>query len=297
MNQFEISLVICSYNRQKFIGGALKSLLSQTLSNDRFEIVIVNNNSTDNTERIVKDFINENPQLNYTYVVEKTQGLSAARNRGIKESKSPLITFMDDDGEATQEFLEVIVDYMDTNPQVSGIGGKVLPIYESEEPKWLNPWLGGMLTIIDFGEKEFIFKGKKYPAGCNMTYRKELLEQVGGFNEKLQWRVDDKYIYYEIQKVNRNIMYLPKAVVYHNIDAYRVTDSNFIKLSSALGRDEAIRVKSKSFLHFFSKVIEYIFKLGASFVILFTYLLRGNWSKGSYTVLFRWYALTGLFSK
>lgn len=296
MNQLDISLVICSYNREKFIGKALSSILGQTLSFDRFEVVIVNNNSTDATDSIVKAFIKAHAEISFTYVIETTQGLSAARNRGIAEAKSPLITFMDDDGEATPGFLETIVNYMTTHPTVSGVGGKVLPIYESVEPKWLNPWLGGMLTIVDYGEQEFVFKGKKYPAGCNMTYRKELLNKVGGFNEALKWRVDDKYIYYEIQKINANIKYLPKAVVYHNIDAHRVTNENFIKLSNALGRDEAIRIKAESNFQYVFKIVEYLLKLGASFIIFFGYLFKGQISKGSYTVLFRWYALKGLFA-
>lgn len=293
----DISLVICTFNRQKFIPSALQSLLTQTLSTKQFEVVIVNNNSTDNTEAIVRQFITKHPSLNFTYVVETTKGLSAARNRGIKEAKSPLITFMDDDGEATPDFLEKVLSYMQENEHVAGVGGKVLPIYESKEPKWLNPWLGGMLTIIDYGEKEFTFTGHKYPAGCNMTYRKSLLDSVGGFNEALLWRVDDKYIFYEIQNVNKEIIYLPEAVVYHNIDAYRVTDENFIKLSSALGRDEArrIKAKSKSIFLFPLKVLEYTLKLGASFVIFMMYLLKGQVSKGGYTILFRWYALAGLF--
>lgn len=290
----DISIVICTYNRDKFIGNALHSLTNQTLENDRFEIIVVNNNCTDSTDRIVKKFLKDFPELNTNYVFQTKKGLSAARNKGIEVAQSNIIAYMDDDGEADINYLEVVVDHLNTHPEIGGVGGKVLPIYESEEPKWLNKWLTGLLSIVDHGEQQMLFQKNSYPAGCNMVYRKELLEKVGGFNEALKWRADDKYINKEIRKINDKITYLPRAIVHHNIDAFRVTEKNFIKISIATGRDESIRVRSISLFHYIIKLGEYLFKLGAAFLICLSFILKGQSIKGIYTLKFRWHALIGL---
>ena len=123
----KISLIICTYNRDRFIGDALESLSMQTLDPSNFEIIIVNNNSTDNTENISLAFIKDHAELDCKYVVETNQGLSFARNRGIQESKYKIITYIDDDAFAKPDFLEQIFTYFNENPNIAGIGGKVIP--------------------------------------------------------------------------------------------------------------------------------------------------------------------------
>ena len=129
-----ISAIICTYNREKYIGKALESIRNQSLDKDRIQIVIVDNNSTDSTERICQDFIKANPGLSINYVVEKEQGLSAARNRGIRESSSDYLTFVDDDARLDPQFLEVTCTYLDSNPGVEAVGGKILLDYEFRPP-------------------------------------------------------------------------------------------------------------------------------------------------------------------
>ncbi len=147
-----ISVVICTYNRDKFIGESLNCLAKQDLSPDAFEIIVVDNNSTDNTASIVKKFIEAHPGLNIRYVLEPNKGLSFARNRGIQEAKAPIITYIDDDAEATRSFLQSIVSFMQTDQTIAGIGGKVIPKYsESDEPKWMSKYLNGFVGLMDYG--------------------------------------------------------------------------------------------------------------------------------------------------
>src|SRR5687768_7478899 len=115
-----ISVVICTYNRDKFIGEALNCLAKQTLSVDAFEIIVVDNNSTDNTVQIAKNFIATHPELNARYVLEPNRGLSFARNRGIQEAKAPIITYIDDDAEAEPGFLQSIADFMHADKTIAG---------------------------------------------------------------------------------------------------------------------------------------------------------------------------------
>ncbi len=290
-SSFKISVVICTYNRDQFIGDALESLSLQTLDPDQFEIVIVNNNSTDNTEKISLDFIRTHPELDCKYVMETNQGLSFARNRGIQESKYEIITYIDDDAFAKPDFLKQLFDYFNEHPEIAGIGGMVIPRYEIAEPDWMNKWLYGFVTKVDHGEKIKKFSDNQYPAGCNMTYRKDLLEKVGGFNNKLKWRADDKYIYFQIRALSDEVIYLPQACVEHQIDADRTSDENFFHLSRKFGSEESIRVRDLGGLSFFKTIIEFLYKLGGSIILAIPYILKGQFSKGTYIVIYRFLAL------
>lgn len=289
-----ISLVICTYNRDQFIGEALDSLVLQTLGKEKFEIVIVNNNCTDNTDQICQKFIQQHPELDINYVIETNQGLSFARNRGIAEAKYEIITYIDDDAYAKANFLELIYDYFNANPDTAGLGGKVTPRYEIKEPKWMNKYLYGFVTKVDLGEQIRKFRPGEYPAGCNMTYRKDLLQEVGGFNNKLKWRADDKYINFKIREVSDQIIYIPLLEVEHTIDDYRTSDENFKKLSFKFGSEESIRVRDEGTWSFLKKIAEFMFKLAGSFVLMLRFILKGQSAKGRYTFLYRWLATKGL---
>src|SRR5947207_2185402 len=111
MSAIKISVVIATYNREKYIRQALDALVLQTLPSESFEIIVVNNNSTDRSEEEILAFRKDHPELNFEYVIETNQGLSFSRNRGIHESSGGLVTFLDDDAIATPDFLKSCVDY------------------------------------------------------------------------------------------------------------------------------------------------------------------------------------------
>lgn len=287
----KISVVICTYNRAKFISTALKHLTKQTLHKSDYEIIVVNNNCTDNTASIVDSFIKEKRDYDILHVYEKNQGLSFARNRGLQKSKYDVICYIDDDGNAEPNYLENLQKIFKEEPHLAGAGGKVIPLYEHEEPEWYNPFLRMMVTAIDFGEKKKKCRGKKYPAGCSMIYRKKYLELAGGFNNDLKWRADDKYIFHEVSKLSREIYYFPHLKVYHNIDFERTSDKNFDRLSGLLGSEERLRILGKKPIYYPFKVLEFIFKYFASILIAVYYSLKGQKIKGDYTMRFRWLAL------
>ena len=292
----KISVVICTYNRGKFIGDALKSLADQRLEASNFEIIIVNNNCTDNTEEICTNFIKSNPNLDIQYVIETNQGLSFARNRGIKESKHEIITYIDDDAYANADFLWNIQLFFKSQPNVVGLGGKVIPKYEIEEPKWMNKYLDGFVAKLDKGEQVLQFNKNEYPVGCNMTYTKTVLKQAGGFNNKLKWRADDKYIGIQIREISEEVYYVPSVFVEHTIDAYRTSDENFKKFCIKFGNEEAIRVKDIGIVSYFRKAIEFLYKFLGSFVLMIIFFFKGESLKGIYTFKYRLWATVGYFS-
>jgi len=296
----KISVVVCTYNREKFIGRALETLTGQTLSPGKYEILIIDNSSTDNTAFICRDFITSHPLFNIKYLFEANKGLSFARNRGIMEASSPIITYVDDDTEASPAFLENILNFFESHPGTVGIGGKVIPIYpDTGEPEWMNKYLHGFIGLVDYGEGPALYKPPmKYPAGCNMTYTKEILQKAGGFNNQLTFRSDDKHIFYQVKKHSSSIYYLPGAMVHHNIDRQRVSFDNFRKLFLKTGNEEKRRVKSESGITgVIKKFFEFSIKLGASLLLYLKFLVSGQELKGRYIVYSQWFTFKGFFMK
>ena len=295
-----ISVIICTYNRDKFIGEALNCLAKQTVPSEKFEIIVVDNRSTDNTASIAKKFIAEHPELQVKYVMEPNKGLSFARNRGIQEARAAIITYIDDDAEVTPNFLESIVQFMSANSSVVGVGGKVIPKYsESEEPEWISKYLDGFVGRMDFGDKPKPFDSTmKYPTGCNMTYTKEILQKTGGFNNELTFRSDDKYIFHQVSKLSGKIYYVPGAMLYHNIDNDRLSFPNFKKLFLKSGNEEKIRVRSeKGTFAVIQKFFELIFKTSAATALYLFHILKGQELKGRYIFFSQWFTLKGFLQK
>ena len=296
----KISVVICTYNREKFIARALETLTAQTLSPDKYEILIIDNNSTDNTASICREFINTHQLFNIEYLFEASKGLSFARNRGIAEASSPIIVYVDDDTEASSGFLENILIFFEANPGTVGIGGKVIPVYpDTGEPPWMNKYLYGFVGLVDYGDRPRLYHPPmKYPAGCNMSYTKEILQKAGGFNNQLTFRSDDKHIFFQVKKLSSSIYYLPGAMVHHNIDRPRLSFDNFRKLFLKTGNEEKRRVKSESGIAgVIAKFFEFSFKLGASLLLYLKFLFSGQELKGRYTVYSQWFTFKGFFMK
>ena len=99
-----ISVILCTYNRDKYIYNVLRSVAENDYPREQYEIVLVNNNSTDNTEAECRRFQADFPDIRFLYCVETNQGLSHARNRGIRESHGDLLAYVDDDATVNKEF-------------------------------------------------------------------------------------------------------------------------------------------------------------------------------------------------
>ena len=295
-----ISLVICTYNREIYLPDALESVKNQSFDKNQFELIIVDNNSTDNTAIISKKFISQNPLLNIKYCFEGQKGLSFARNRGVAEAGASIITYVDDDVILSPSFLREIAVFFDSHKDAVGAGGKVIPKYENDkEPEWMNQYLNGFVGKVDYGNNVIQYHDQmKYPAGCNMTYRKDILLKAGGFNTELTFRSDDKYIFYEVKKISDQIYYVPDAWLYHNIDAHRLTITNFKKLFLKTGNEEKRRISSeKGTIGLIRKLIEFVAKFCASIVLFVVFSLKGQSIKGKYVVMSQWNTLKGFLQK
>ncbi len=182
-----LSVIIPTRNRAKYLAGALASITGQTYPQELFEVIVVDNGSTDNTKEVCQSFNDRIKNLRYFY--EPTPGLHVGRHLGMREAKSEILVYADDDIEAFPTWLEAIAESFQ-NPEVVLVGGKNLPKWEAEPPDWiLKMWekdkngnrILGYLSILDLGdEKKFISPFHVF--GCNFSIRKNILLEAGGFH-------------------------------------------------------------------------------------------------------------------
>ena len=146
-----VSIVICTYNRADLLQITLNSLPALKAI-DKAEILIVDNNSTIIRARSHNRLFSVNAGgTDVHYLFEQTQGLSAARNRGIQEAKGDIVAFLDDDAVPCMEWIRTIIDTLDSRQDVYAMGGVIRPRFESERPKWLIEALELPYTIVDMG--------------------------------------------------------------------------------------------------------------------------------------------------
>lgn len=236
-----LSVIIPTRNRADLLHLTLQSLQSQTLSADSFEVLVIDNGSTDNTKQIIDSFQQE--VANIRYFFEPTPGLHVGRHLGMKMAKSEILVYADDDIEAFPTWLESI-EATFQDPDVALVGGKNLPKFESEPPGWIQTmWkkdrhgnrILGYLSILDLGEE----KKKINPYhvfGCNFSIRKSILLAARGFHpdsvpqDLIRYRGDgETYISEFIEKEGRLTIYNPKASVYHAVPKERLTLAYFNK--------------------------------------------------------------------
>ncbi len=300
-NPLQISVVICTYNRAAYIRDAMESLYKQTLSKEAWEVIIVNNNSVDNTEAICVDFIHSHPDAHIYYFNEPKQGASFARNTGAQHAQSPLLCFMDDDAIAEKEYLDRIVAFFPQHPDAGGLGGRIIPRYIPREPRWMSHYVSSLVGHFNYSNEVTVFSPNKYPLESNMVVRKTDFDTIGGFSTALPGVVgtlriggEGKDLFLRLKALDRIIYYDPAIRVHHVVETAKLTREYMYRVASGIGRGERVRTKQKGEYIFYKKILEYIFKLGASFVLGIKYILQGSPSKALPVIRFRIDALKGL---
>ncbi len=289
-----ISVVVCSYNREKYIADAIESLVNQTLSADLYEVLIIDNNSKDRTGQIAIEWIEKHKDTHQiSYFKESNQGLCFARNRGIQEARGQFICYMDDDGIADTNFLEVQYNFLKENPDVIGLGGKIIPRYVHGKPAWIDGILEGLVSKVDYGNANFQYSGRKYPVGCNMTYRKDVLEQAGMFDTSIGQvgdnlvRGDETELFERVKQLNKPIYYLGNSRVEHVIEQDRLTRAHIKKMSEGVGIGLRQASKRASFFGKCKIRLVLITKFFAALLFALFYSVTGQFSKAKAWIVFR----------
>jgi glucosyl-dolichyl phosphate glucuronosyltransferase len=173
----KISVVVCTYNRTELLRTALETLCKQSLDTSLFEIIVVDNNSTDNTRSVIESFMGHG---NVRYVLEKMPGISYARNAGWLLAQGQYVGFTDDDVRVPENWLEVAEKIIETkSPDI--FGGPYFPFYISPKAAWFKD----EYQSLDLGPRSRMLSDTEYFHGPNMFFRRSLLDEFGGFDPKL----------------------------------------------------------------------------------------------------------------
>jgi glucosyl-dolichyl phosphate glucuronosyltransferase len=304
MEEIKISVVICTYNRAAYIQDAMNSLYHQTIQKQQYEIIVVNNNSTDNTVQVCEEWILEHPDAQYVFYNEAKQGASFARNTGAALAKGNLLCFMDDDAIAEPDYLERIIRFFDEHPDAGGLGGRIIPKYIPAEPKWMSYYVSSMVGNFDYSATVAIFSPNKYPLESNMIIRKIDFDTIQGFNVDLPGVVgtlriggEGKDFFFRLKALGRVVYYDPAIKVLHVVETAKLTKEYMYRVASGMGRGEKVRTLKISKTAYFKKILEYLIKLGASIILGFKYLLQGNPAQFWPIIQFRIDTLKGLLDK
>ncbi len=242
----KISVVICTYNRAENLKETLRALDRQITSED-FEIVVIDNNSTDSTKKVIHEFSVSN-QRQVRYFFELAQGVSFARNRGIRESAGEFIAFLDDDVIPAENWIQSISNAF-SQYQADCLGGPVLPEWPGNPPLWpfFKDGISGVFGLLDRGSEviqtnEYI---SNFLLGGNIAYRTSIFDKVGLFRIDLGRTAthlgggEDSDMIQRALKTGKLAVYDPKISVHHKIPEQRMQPAYFRKWHFDMGRTTA----------------------------------------------------------
>jgi len=200
-----ISVVVCTFNREQLLPECLQALADQTISSDSYEVLVIDNNSSDRTPAACAEFTKK--YANFKYYLEPGQGLSLARNLGLRKARAEYVAFIDDDSIADRRWLEEASKIIaEKRPDI--FGGAVYPRFPDGKPEWLKE----VYAIRgDMGETGWLDKG--FIIGTNIFFRKALLLEYGSFDPRFGMKGDHLGYHEETQLVFRALKE-KKAVFY-----------------------------------------------------------------------------------
>jgi glycosyltransferase involved in cell wall biosynthesis len=221
-----ISVVICTYNRARGLAKALGALLAQT-GGVEYEVIVVDNNSTDETKDVIASQLGRSGRLKYRF--EGRQGLPYARNTGVIAAAAPIIAFTDDDVRVGPDWVETIKRTFDAHPGVDMIGGRVRPVWPSAVPSWITRRQLGPFALGERGDAPVrVSAANAAPClvGANFAFRRAVFERVGLFDPAFI-KSQDREIQLRLWRTGGVGLYVPDLAIAVDIPEQRLTKRYF----------------------------------------------------------------------
>jgi glycosyltransferase involved in cell wall biosynthesis len=247
----KITVILCTYSRHESLSKALESLAASKLPDSiEWEILVVDNNSTDQTREVVEDFCSRYPGR-FRYLFEPLQGKSYALNSGIRESRGTILAFADDDATVEPEWLWNLTSALQDG-EWAGAGGRIIPVWPGSLPRWLStedPSTMGPYVAFDLGME--VGPLSRPPYGANMAFRREQFEKYGGFRTDLGPRPGSEIRREDIEFAQRllnggeRLRYEPRAVVHHPVPEGRMTKSFVLRWWFWFGYSEIVESRQQ----------------------------------------------------
>lgn len=254
----EITIVICTYNRARWLEVCLESVLIQTADQTKYDVIVVNNNCTDDTSEVVAKYASK--QSNIREVHESEVGLSAARNRGYMEANSKYVGYMDDDAKMDPGYIQRAIEIIQQEaPKV--FGGPIYPFYESQPKPWVKPEYNSYSVY----EEEGTLKDNQFLSGSSIIVEKNLLQNLGGFNTNVGMKGSKGIGYHEetlfqirAREEGAEIKYYKDLIAYHLVPDIK-QDILFYILANYRSGYESTRVwKYENHFELQTKLTKYV---------------------------------------
>ncbi len=239
----DFSIIIATRNRSRQLKACLESLWAQnTTGKFSWEILVVDNHSTDDTKDMIKSLASQTP-VPLRYGFEPDPGKCKALNLGIEQAVGRHLIFTDDDIIADKFWLQNIADCF-TRFACDGVGGRVLPQYPEETPSWVKAnadILSGPIVMYDYGQDHKPYEKPMFEfLGSNFAFKKELFKEYGLFSETIGPGTgsfgDDTEIVNRFFKAGKKLYYCGRAVVWHPVEKNRMSLSYIGAWNSGLGK-------------------------------------------------------------
>lgn len=194
----KVSVVIPTYNRAQYLRDNYRSLAAQTVNRREYEIIYVDDGSTDGTAALVAEFVADTTGPETRYIKGEHGGPARARNLGTRHAKAPIVAFIDDDCLADNGWLEAVLAGYHANPSAAGVGGKTVTYPEKVTP----------LTHQIQNDSPTDFPT------CNVSYTKATLTAIGGYDEQFPFTGEDADIHWRAETVGP-VVHNPDMLVIH----------------------------------------------------------------------------------
>ena len=302
-NNTKITFIICTYNRSGYLDDTLRSLLKHKMLDLPVRILVVDNNSTDDTAAVVKRYQKTYPKDGHPirYIKEPKQGLSHARNCGINEARSPYVVFLDDDIEATENLVTAWLSFFKNHPNAAAAGGKIHVQFDDPRPDWMSQFLLPLLGHHDLGNRQKAYPASKYPFGGNMGFKRSIFDALGLFDTDLGRKGqslnagEEKELFRRLRELDEQIYYLPGAFLYHRVNADRLTVAYIKKQALGLGKSMRLQLTTKAPTQKMTNGLNEIGKWIASVPLGMFYCLKLQPAKALMLFRFRKWIAEGYF--
>ena len=179
-----VSLLVCTYNRAHVLGQTLESLLAQKFGWGAFEVIVVDNASTDETKDVVARVQAHDSRVRHIH--EPRLGVAIARNTGAREARAPYIAYFDDDLIAEPDCLHhLIAPFWEVKPMPVAVMGKVNLLWQGGRPEWFPERFETLLSRFDRGDEPCLMTSEDYLLTMNVAFESKTFLETGGIREDL----------------------------------------------------------------------------------------------------------------
>ncbi|MGC8862117.1 MAG: glycosyltransferase [Armatimonadota bacterium] len=246
-NALKVSVIVCTWNRCETVLRCLRSLEAQTCPKDCYEVVVVDNNSTDDTPAAVSDLASRS-DMSVRYVREDRQGLSHARNTGIEAARGEVLAFIDDDCTAEPGYVQAILEVFE-DATVDAAAGKVTCVLPRDLVTDLPQGFDAARKVahLDLGPQRRRMEPHEYALGCNLIVRKVPAVSVGCFRTDMGYAGESKVVgedtdfWDRLRAAGASMFWEPRAAVLHRVGPERFSKTAFRKAAYCYGQGSAIR--------------------------------------------------------